>query len=210
MTGQIILTLVPALATAMSIWQFVDELLKKNQFCLVRAIVWAVLAVLLVLYVILNIYLMVANKKSWLFKKESRGYYNFFSQWYSEEGYITIYCNDLATWVDDDQSKPGKKKIYDSLLKKSQRSQLTVFIENTDKTSEKLENAGAKITEILKDKTLHFSCSVRRSNDIYSIIIRNKQKDKGDIICVEKMDPFPGEAFAEYLLSAVNTGKGRR
>jgi hypothetical protein len=207
MIKRIIFTLVPAAASIISIWKFIDELVVNNlngdKFYFGRVVIYVVLAGLTICYLVSNIFLL-TGKKAMLFKKGSKRYYNFFSRWYSEEGYITIYCKDLATWAENDKDNPGKRKVYNSLLKKSQSKQLVIFIEQKDSASDKLEKAGAKITKIPVDNSVNFSWSVRRSNDIYSIIVRNKKKDNGNKICIEEMDSFPSEAFADYLVSSAN------
>ena len=142
---------------------------------------------------------------------DSKEYFDFFSEWYSRQGSIYIYCNDVE-WMTDD-------KLINTLSNKilNKNESIYIYIVNEGVVSKKLQNAGA-IVNIINSGTYGtdlFSFSCRNLNSTESLMLRygyedeSKNNENGkDIIKVHQItDKLDKEMLKKIKISIESHSK---
>lgn len=137
--------------------------------------------------------------KQYMFKAQSKRFYNFFVKWYSRPGKLSIICDDLD-WIES----PKDKRLVEILEKKASEDNLELFLGRREKTAliTTLKEKGAKVRKapggIISQYS--FSClSVMGNNS--SVIVRNKQADAGHTIKFEEIS----NTYVSELLNTLLT-----
>lgn len=147
---------------------------------------------ILISLILCAIYAWAANGKRFekhhVFKENSSNFRDFFVDWYSQEGILSIYCNDLC-WL----ALEGNKKILEEMKKK--KNKLNVYIKGNmkDEIVDELKKSGANIYQ-RKDgmKTAH-RMSILDTDGIEKIIIRNQDAASDEVVFIETnsyQDPY--------------------
>ena len=132
-------------------------------------------------------------------KYQSKKYFKFFTKWYKKAGTLSIICDSLD-WIKSDNNKD----IYFALLDKSKQKELHLYLGkgyNSDLAIE-FKKEGAAVSKapekIISSYT--WSCLSIMGNSASKIIVRNKQKDKGDYIVVDEIcNTYVTELLNELL-----------
>lgn len=133
----------------------------------------------------------------------SKEFCQFFSEWYSQPGILSVICDDLDDWLDvnDDES------ILEALQVKSEAKQLHLFLGEKKPFNivKRLEQRGAIVHSAPKDiiSNYSFSCISVMGNNA-SVIIRNKQKDEGNKIQVEEISNPYVTGVLNVLIKNIN------
>jgi hypothetical protein len=147
---------------------------------------------ILISLILCAIYAWAANSKRFekhhVFKENSSKFRKFFADWYSQEGVLSIYCNDLC-WLSSEENK----KILEVI--KNKKNKLNVYIKENinDDIVKELTTNGAKIYQ-RKDgmKTAH-RMSILDTDGIEKIIIRNQDVASDEVVFIETnscQDPY--------------------
>lgn len=138
------------------------------------------------------------GRKKHCFTMGDRRFCAFFSKWYSQEGALSIFCDDLDGWI----APNGNRAIYEALMQKSQERKLHLFLgrESPVEMVDMLRGMGACVhhapTDIITNYS--FSClSIMGNNS--AVIIRNKQEDASQKIKFEEIS----NTYATALLNAL-------
>lgn len=138
------------------------------------------------------------GRKKHCFTMGNRRFCAFFSKWYSKEGALSIFCDDLDGWI----APNGNTDIYEALKQKSQNNKLHLFLgrESPAEMVDELRGLGAYVhhapTDIITNYS--FSClSIMGNNS--AVIIRNKQEDASQKIKFEEIS----NTYATALLNAL-------
>lgn len=135
-----------------------------------------IILIVCVIVLITMIYNMLEEKKEHCFRMGSARFCKFFSKWYSQEGTLSIFCDDLDDWIEPH----GNQDIYNALKQKSQDEKLQLFLghESPQRVVDELRSLGADVHQAPADiiTNYSFSClSIMGNNS--AVIIRNKQDD---------------------------------
>lgn len=119
---------------------------------------------------------LLGRRKIYSLRENSTEFKNFFAQWYSQGGDLTIFCTDLDWLTDDDYSK-----VVESLMAKGNKLHLYLKEYNSNLVNQ-LVNSGADLHKVRSDiRTVH-RFSIIGANQI---IIRNKDNETTPIVVEE-------------------------
>jgi len=156
-------------------------------FAFLKTINWLSILVSAVLSVLglFAVYAMIESLKeesrTYTFDTGKKKFYSFFSSWYSQPGVLSIICDDIDWTVTEDNDI-----IFRALKKKSKANQLNLLIDPRVIDSElvkELKDEGANVVGVSHNiiTNYSFSCiSIMVNNS--TVIVRDKQKDRGGII----------------------------
>lgn len=126
------------------------------------------------------------NKKTHRLKYQSKKFVKFFSNWYSRPGTLSVICYDLD-WIKNGDSQ----EIYNKMIAKSNENKLNLFLASGLNTEPvlTLKQHGAIVYSVSKNivDQYNFSCLSMMGNSAGRVIVRNKQKDKGDIVIIDEI-----------------------
>ena len=126
---------------------------------------------------------LIETKKKISFNEDSRRFQMFFKQWYTKPGVIHIFCTDVH-WM--------TSEILSAI--KSKGNGAHVFLrDETGGNVEELKRAGVHIHVVNPNIGSQYRFSIRESDGIKRIIIRNKQEDNDKISFLqtsEEKDPY--------------------
>lgn len=145
--------------------------------------IFLVFIVLLGIVVIISAILdMKKEKKIHSFETGSKEFEKYFTDWYNNQGALSIICDDLENWV--------TLPIEVALLEKCKNSNLNLLIAKNSPPAlvDKLRNAGAtiKVAPLEIVSKYSFSC-ITFMGDMTMAIIRDKRKDGGGNIKFEEI-----------------------
>jgi len=121
------------------------------------------------------------------FDENSQGFFDFFQSWYTKQGILYVFCNDLE-WLDNDKGK----RVLDSIKRKGPKANL--FLRNTNgEVIENLRRNQVNIFHIEDGIYSQFRFSLVDNDGLKNIIIRKKEIEGEKISFMEtnmSKDPY--------------------
>jgi hypothetical protein len=104
-------------------------------------------------------------------RKDSKKFAKYYSDWYSADGEIYIFCDDVD-WLEGEQ----RREIVSSLKRKGARAHLYLRHTRSELLVD-LESAGVSITQIPEEVRVQAKLSLRVDSGYKSLIIRTAIQD---------------------------------
>jgi hypothetical protein len=114
------------------------------------------------------------------FRENSKKFIKFFRKWYSREGRLSIFCNDLD-WL----KNPESQGIVEALKQKKDKLDIYIRKPQHDSLAQILASNGAHIHKIKDPVKSAHRMSILDSEGKQYIIIRNKDFASDEIIFIE-------------------------
>ena len=162
-------------------------------------IIWCIFLVIVCLALITNAIWDFIEKRRYhhTFNSESEEFRDFFSKWYAKPGMLSIICDDIE-WTNRIPDDP----VYAQLINKSKSHELLLLLDSglLSPLAQNLKKNGATLrrgpSNIISQ--FSFSCISVMGNRAGQAIVRNKRKDRGNIIAFD-------EIRDQYVIEFLNT-----
>jgi hypothetical protein len=155
------------------------------------------LSVALGLCFLLGIAIVGRDRRTYKFRLDSPRLAEFFYKWYTQEGRLILYCNDLD-WLRE------WKRVVQALTLKAADGKLRLYLKALDPLAASLKEARAEVYLIPKELHSPHRFSISRVDNFERIICRNKVIESADTGS-EQIEFISASSFSEpYLIAFAN------
>jgi hypothetical protein len=135
---------------------------------LLPSILWKVLAAI-VLCIICGVVIIRRDRQVYRLRPNSPQLEKFFTKWYSNDGVLIVYCNDLE-WA-------SSSALKQALVLKASDKKLLLYLNAIGAQAEHLKSLGARVCKASALGTARHKFSILQTDGFSEIICRNKVID---------------------------------